>query len=1090
MRYKLSFNGIFKSTVLRGPLLLVLVYLVLLFAWSTNNNVHAEDALKIEFFENRIRPVLVEHCYECHSSESKGLKGGLLVDSADGLLLGGDSGPAIEAGDSEASLLMQAIRYESMEMPPRGKLPDAVIEDFATWIESGATDPRVSKQPLEKASLDIQQFRDFWSFVPPKTPPLPEVSNSNWPVNQIDHFILAALEQKGLSPVGDAERRDLIRRATFDLTGLPPTPAEVESFLVDDDPKAFEKVVDRLLRSPAYGERWGRYWLDVARYSEDQAHTFSVKPNTNGFRYRDWVISAFNNDMPYNLLVKRQIAADLMATNEDERLKHLPALGYFGLGAQYYKNSDAAKAAADELDDRVDTLTRGFLGLTVSCARCHDHKFDPIPQQDYYSLAGVFQSSRLSNAPLVSQDEVQEYKQEQEQIEKVEQQIAQTIAAEGLRIREAGVNLISSYMLAAWKLSLLDNKKFREAITEESARAQLDPAILNRWIDFLKSDDAKAIPSLASWFNSIAEAKSASDVATTNLQSKVRATIKQAADQFQRFATLLLLDRNQELSSDEKQELAKYVDPGNAIYQSPILTKDYPADTIDIDITGSNQLYLVVSDGGNGISCDHASWAEPILVFENGEEKKLTDLKWRETKTSYGKVNVDKNITGNAIRIGGTAYSFGLGTHAISMIAYDLPEGVSRFRTIAGLDNSGSDQGGCGANARIQFHIYTQAPSDIEVNQPDILDKLFGEKGLFAISEKELEKQLPVERANLLAEQREHLKQLTDSARPMYPIAHVIAESKPADMSVFIRGNPANKGEVAPRRFLRILCDQEPTKFEFGSGRLELANAVASEQNPLTARVMVNRVWQHHFGRGIVGTPDNFGQLGERPTHPELLDYLTDRFMSNGWSLKSLHREIMSSRTYQLASEPNAANMEIDADNQFLWRMNRRRLEIEAWRDALLAVSGRLDPRMQGPSTNLSEKGNSRRTVYAFISRHELNNMLRLFDFPDANITASKRTETTVPQQQLFVLNSPFMIEQAKAFAKRLREETSGDLNEMIQYAFELAYGRPVTIREKELAIRYLTASDAQSDSEFNSLTRLERYAQVILGANEFMYLD
>lgn len=1052
---------------------------------------YADEAAKLEFFENRIRPVLIEHCYECHSADSKGLKGGLLVDSSQGLRLGGDSGPAIELGDSNASLLMQALRYESTEMPPKGKLPDSVIADFATWIDAGAVDPRTSDTAAEKPAIQIDNFRNFWSFVTPQKPVIPEVALSDWPTSQIDHFILAEIEKRGLKPVPAADRRALIRRATFDLTGLPPAPADVEAFVADSSPEAFEKVIDRLLRSPAYGERWGRYWLDVARYSEDQAHTFSVTPNTSGFRYRDWVISAFNSDMPYDLFVKRQIAADLIETDADERLRHLPALGYFGLGAQYYKNSDAAKAAADELDDRIDTLTRGFLGLTVSCARCHDHKFDPIPQQDYYSLAGIFQSSRLHNAPLVPQPEVDAYQENQKQIKDVEKAIAETIAAQGPRIREAAVDRIADYMIAAWKTNRakqLDIKTKPETLADD---APLDPKTIKRWIDFLGKGDTQNIAALSSWFDAVRVITEESTAKDSTDPLAVPEPLNAAAREFQQFASVLLRKRDGQLSPDDQQVLAKYIDSGNAIYQSRLVTKNEPSVSIEVDLSGAKQLFLVVTDGGNGISCDHADWAEPVLIRENGDELRLTDLKWRETKTSHGNVNIDRNVNGQPIRIGGKSFAFGLGTHATSLIAYDLPEGIQKFRAIGGLDNSGSDQaGGCGENANVQFSIYTETPRDVEINQPDFLAIIFGEKGLFAMEPSELEKQLPPDQAKQLALQRESLKSLQQAALPMYPIAHVITEAKPADMKVFIRGNPANQGDVAPRRFLQILSTDEPQAFANGSGRLELAEAIASNDNPLTARVMVNRVWQHHFGRGIVGTPDNFGSLGEKPTHPELLDYLTDRFLANGWSVKSLHREIMLSSTYQLSSLQNEANMSIDGDNQYLWRMNRRRLEVEAWRDALLSVSGKLDPQMEGVSTNLADQNNSRRTVYAFISRHELNNMLRLFDFPDANITASTRSETTVPQQQLFVLNSPFMIEQAKAFAKRLEKEGGEDTESKVRYAFTLAYGRPVTDDELSLAKRYLSLADENPEQDKNVLNRWERYAQVLLGSNEFMYLD
>jgi hypothetical protein len=1056
----------------------------------------ADDAAKVEFFETRIRPVLVEHCYECHSAQSKGLKAGLFVDSADGLRVGGDSGPAIEPGDSQSSLLMQALRYESTEMPPQGKLPDSVIADFAKWIDSGAIDPRSGGAPVEKQSIQVDAFRDFWSYVPPRKPALPEVSRPSWPARPIDHFVLAEMDRHGLAPVAPADKRALIRRATFDLTGLPPTPDEVESFVEDNSPEAFERVVDRLLRSPAYGERWGRYWLDVARYAEDQAHTFAVKPNTSGFRYRDWVISAFNSDMPYDLFVKRQIAADLLPTDDEQPSPHLAALGYFGLGAQYYKNTDAAKAAADELDDRIDTLTRGFLGLTVSCARCHDHKFDPIPQADYYSLAGIFQSSRLHNAPLVPQNEVDAYQESQKEIKSFETEINDMITAEGSQLRESARDQIADYMMATWKLSQAQKTKSGLNHQKLAEQSGLNAKTLKRWSDFLGGNEGRKWNSLTAWYAATKQGSQPDDSHQGDTgpddsePAMPPAAVAQAAQAFQRFTSLMLLQRDGKLSADQQQELARSVDPGS-VYRSPLVTKKHPQVSIDVDISGAKQLFLVVTDGGNGNGCDHADWAQPVLVMQSGQTMNLVDMKWRETKTSYGNVNINRNVGGQPIRIAGMKFDVGLGTHATSMIAYDLPEGVSRFVAIAGLDNSGTDQGGdCGASASVQFHVYTETPRDIEVDQPDLLDKIFGAKGLFEVEPAEIEKQLSPQKAEQLAQQRAKLQKMKEAAPAMYPIAHTIAEAKPADMKVFIRGNPANQGEVAPRRFLQILSGDEPKPYTQGSGRLELAESIASADNPLTARVMVNRIWQHHFGQAIVATADNFGSLGDKPTHPELLDYLTVLFLESGWSVKTMHREIMLSSTYQLSSQPDETNLGIDADNRYLWRMNRRRLEVEAWRDAMLAVSGKLDLQMQGPSVNLADDNNSRRTVYAMISRHELNNMLRLFDFPDANITASSRSETTVPQQQLFVLNSPFVIQQAKAFARRIEQEAGPDTQAQVRHAFAVAYGRPVTDAELALAVRYLEPPAQSPQANGNSLSRLERYAQVLLGSNEFMYLD
>jgi len=1039
---------------------------------------------KLEFFEKKIRPVLVEHCYECHSAESKTLQGGLSLETAQGLAQGGDSGPALIPEKSDQSLIIQALRYESTQMPPRGKLSDEVIADFVLWVNSGAADPRVGDSTPIKKSIDFEQARLFWSFVSPKNPELPATKRSGWTESSIDHYTLAAMEARQLSPVSKAGKRELIRRASFDLTGLPPTPQEVDSFLADENTNAFAKLIDRLLDSPAYGERWGRYWLDVARYSEDQAHTFSVQPNTHGYRYRDWVIEAFNSDMPFDLFVKYQIAADVMPIDEAERLRNLAALGYFGLGAQYYKNTDAAKAAADELDDRIDTLTRGFLGLTVSCARCHDHKFDPIPQQDYYSLAGVFHSSRLHNAPLVPSPEVDRYNAAQQKIKQLDEAIQQTIAREGPKLREARISEVKQYLMATRNFQLAKASDPSLKLPSFAKTNGLEASTLKRWIDFLKSKESSPPLALKPWFNTIALPSEQQSDQPIDQQSEA------AAVAFAEYIQLLLRQRDGLLSPEEQSKLTQNAPTGNARYISPMVTRSSPTASIDVEVQGAKELFLVVNDGGNGPSCDHADWLEPKLITASGEID-LTERKWETVTATYGSVNLNKNVSGQALRVSGKSYAKGIGTHSTSVLRFELPDDAKRFVALGGLDSSGADQGGdCGNNARVQFRVYTESPTDIQVGQSDLLAEIIGEKGLFAMELKDIEAKLPEGFRQTLSVQRSELETLRRESPAIYPIAHVIAEANPSDLQVMVRGNPANRGELAPRRFLRILSNQPPTAFTQGSGRLELANAIASSENPLTARVMVNRVWQHHFGRGLVGTPDNFGKLGEPPTHPELLEYLTVKFLEQGWSIKSLHREIMLSATYQLSSDRNESNQQIDADNRYLWRMTRRRLDVEAWRDALLAVSGRLDGKLQGPSTNLADASNNRRTVYAFISRHELDNMLRLFDFPDANITASVRAETTVPQQQLFVLNSPFMIEQSKAFAARVLIEAADGLEDRIQHAYRLAFGRKASPGELKVGLEYLQAIDAPEQKDLNKLDRWERYAQALLASNEFLYID
>jgi mono/diheme cytochrome c family protein len=757
------------------------------------------DAAAFEFFESKVRPLLVTNCQGCHGPEKQ--KAGLRLDSREAILKGGETGPAIVPGDPEDSLLIEVIGYAGdTQMPPKGRLSDQEVRTLTEWVKHGAPWPE-SPRPVQAGASDVSESGTpeplHWAFRPVHDPAIPAVKDAGWPKGAIDRFILAKLEERGLRPVESAEKATLIRRASFDLTGLPPTPAEVRAFLDDDSRDAFARVVDRLLASPQYGERWGRHWLDVARYGEDQAHTFQARLYPQGFRYRDWVVKALNADMPYDRFLTEQIAGDLL--DGPGRESRLAALGFFALGPVYYGN-----AIADERDDRVDTLSRGFLALTVSCARCHDHKFDPIPTKDYYALAGVFASTKYKEYPVAPAEVVKAFDRAQAAI--------------------------------------------------KSKTAEIDT--------FVK---------LAS--------------------------------------------------------LRKYV----------VLPKN---------------------------KSQPARWVPAAL------KPRLKEL-------------------------------------------------------------------------------------------------------------------------------QAELEALKKAAPPPYPTVHSLAESDAvANLRVHIRGNPKNLGDEAPRAFLSILSHGQPAPFKYGSGRLELARAIASKDNPLTARVIVNRVWEHHFGRGLVATSSNFGSLGEPPTHPELLDFLATRFVAGGWSLKSLHRAIMLSAAYQLSSRIDATNQEIDAENTLLWRLSRRRLEVEAWRDAMLAVSGNLDRAIGGPSQELVAPGNRRRTFYAAISRHNLDSLLRLFDFPDPNITCDRRVVTSVPLQQLFVLNSDFMVRQATALAARLTADPNEPDGDRIRRAFSLLFARPASTDEVRWGAEFLAgcepaigAGAARSDAA-RPLSAWEQYAQVLLGSNEFAFVD
>ncbi|MBM3835498.1 MAG: DUF1553 domain-containing protein [Verrucomicrobia bacterium] len=901
----------------------------------------------LEFFEKKIRPVLAEHCYECHSHQSKKLKAGLYLDSRAGVLQGGDTGVAVVLGEPDKSRLIEAIRHTNsdLQMPPKSKLPDRVIADFGEWIKIGAPWPEESapKSAETTNSEDVEKRkREHWAWQPlrPVTPPT--VTNPQLTQNAVDQFVLAKLEEKGMSPAPSADRRALIRRAYFDLIGLPPTTEEIEAFVQDKSSGSFARVVDRLLASPHYGERFARHWLDVARYGEDQAHSFQPRMYPQGFRYRDWLVRAFNDDLPYDRFVMAQIAGDLLG--EDNPGERLPALGFFALGPVYYGD----RKMFDQLDDRIDTLTRGFLGLTVACARCHDHKFDPISTKDYYGLAGVFSSSEYVEEPLAPKVVVEAYDKAQAAIQSGTKEIDKLLDDEAARITKSLPAEISRYMLAAWKVQnqrANDPKKPVEPIAKAEG---LQTPILDRWVKYLAPQTNAAKVHLARW---------------------------------------------NELFGKENKDL----------------------------------------------SADEAAAGEARKVAEGFQKYVLSIAKLRDA--------LDE-------------------THNAAVAVAGEKEKDKVVRPV------------------------------LEKAQAAIFDEILGKDGLMSVTRNQVERLLPENSKSQLAKLRSDLDRTKKNAPPKYPFAHTLKEgSKIANIPVLIRGNQDAPGEEAPRRFLALLCNGETSAFTKGSGRYELACAIADKKNPLTPRVMVNRIWQHHFGHGLVRTPSNFGLLGEPPTHPELLDYLADQFIQSGWSIKSMHRLMMLSATYQRSTKVDARNHETDPENKLLWRMNRRRLEVEVWRDAMLCVAGSLDRAVGGPSVGLNSPANQRRTFYGSVSRHDLDSLLRLFDFPDPNVTSDQRTVTTVPLQQLFVLNSEFMIRQAKALANRLVNASDEPAETRVRKAFMLVYGRPPSEAETKLALDFLEGSPKQSEKAEQSasgseLSKWEQYAQVLLSANEFMYVD
>jgi mono/diheme cytochrome c family protein len=875
---------------------------------------HASEAVDTEYFEKKIRPLLAEHCLGCHGEKKQ--KGGLRLDSKAGWEKGGESGKAIVPTKAQDSLLIKMVQGTPgapPQMPPDYVLSKELTAELVAWIDAGAPDPRVDDVAAPDKGIDWEAAAAFWSFKPVVAPGIPPAGAKTSP---IDAFIAAKLAERKLVPVARADRRTLIRRATFGLTGLPPTRDEIAAFEADRSPEAFATVIDRLLASPRYGEHQARHWLDLARYGEDQADKEGKDGGLpHAWRYRDWVVEAFNRDVPYDRFVKLQIAADLMEGPDSDPADRR-ALGFLGLGAIYARPNDLDRKRAEEWDDRVDTLSRAFLGLTVSCARCHDHKYDPIPTQDYYSLAGIIANTKNAAIPIAPPDQVAAHAAAKAACEEADRRRKEFLQLEIDRIALGKLDSFPAYALACWSFAAARQDDPKINLDDFAIAAKLDPKIM-RGIDYYLNNGGGRSDKLKRW--------------PGNLPTKGAAKEPTA----------------------EARELA----------------------------------------------------GEFLVIVRNNFAK------------PFGKRNLD------------------------------------------------------------------------------IQNDLFGaEKGAIPLSEKAVLEVASSEWKQQYAPFQDAVKAARAAMPPEPPLCQGVTEAdRFADLKVYLRGNPARHGAPAPRRFLRIIAGADAPSYTRGSGRLELAEDLASPTNPLTARVMVNRIWAQHFGRGIVASTSNFGMAGERPTHPELLDWLAQRFIRDGWSVKRLHREIMLTDTYQRSSARSVENEAIDADNRFLWRVDRRRLAVEAFRDAILAVCGNLDLKAGGPSGDVDDVGFVRRTIYGKVSRHDLGRLLKLFDFPAPNISADKRSDTTLPQQALFLLNSPFMIAQAKVLAARCSGEPTP--TDQVRKAYGLALMRTPTEAETARAVRFLSMPEPADPTPNHERktpvpSRAEQLAQVLLASNEFFYVD
>ena len=914
------------------------------------------SAREAEFFEKQVRPVLVEQCHSCHGPRKQ--MSGLRLDSRAALLAGGDNGPVVHPGDPEHSPLIRAIRHQGeRKMPPKRKLKPAQVAALAAWVKMGVPWP-----DAPTAAKKDDAGKRHWAFQPVRKPVPPTVAQGAWPLTTIDRFILARLEAKGLKPSAAADRRTFLRRVTFDLTGLSPAPVEVAAFEADKSPDAFARVVDRLLASPHYGERWGRHWLDVARYADTKGYVFFEEAEFPwAWTYRDYVIRAFNEDLPYDQFIVQQLAADRLfpltlpsppSEGGEGRVRGsgdkrpLTAMGFLTLGGRFMSN------VHDILDDRIDVVSRGLLGLTVTCARCHDHKFDPIPTKDYYALYGVFASSVEPTVPplFAEPPHTPVYEQFDKELKAREKKLADFVKAKHRAVTQTARSRVADYLMTAHAMR---DQPDTEAFMLIADGTDLNPSMIARWRAYLRGTRKTHHPVFAPWH------------ALAALPEKDFAA--QAAGVLKGLATQRV----------------------NALILKAFADK--PPRTLG--------------------EVSHR-YAEVLGTI---------DRKWQETL----KRAVDSQVPPPA----GFADA---AEEELRQVFY-----------------------GAGAPPNVPYSLLGDLALLPDRPSQAQLQKL----------RKEVEKW-----------------RATGSGAP--PRAMVLVDlPRPVEPRIFLRGSPNNLGASMPRRFLEVLGGKDRRPFTDGSGRLELARAIADRSNPLTARVLVNRVWMHHFGTGLVRTPSDFGLRSDPPTHPELLDYLATTFMDSGWSIKKLHRRILLSATYRQQSLDRPECRRVDPENALLWRANRRRLDFEALRDALLAVSGRLDRTVGGPSTkDLLSAAANRRTLYGHLDRLNVPGLWRTFDFPSPDATSAGRVETTVPQQALFLMNNPFALDCARRLAQRSDVAGVEERRGRVDRLYRLLFGRVSTAAERTLAREYL--------GQGGDATAWERYAQALLLTNEFLFVD
>lgn len=1111
------------------------------------------SAEQLEFFEAKVRPILVERCYECHSAKKAEPAGGLRVDSHAALLAGGDTGPAIVPGNAKESLFIDAINYGDIyQMPPKSKMPADEIAVLTKWVEQGAFWPDEKDTPAASntaKAFDIQKLKSqHWCWQPIVNPPLPEVRNKAWPQQDLDRFILARLEKENLSPAPPADRQTLVRRAYFDLIGLPPTLDEMSAALADSSPQWFEHVVDRLLDSPHFGERWGRHWLDLMRYAESRGHEFDYNV-PNAYHYRDYVIRALNADLPYDQFVTEHIAGDLL---EKPRLhptekfnESILGTGFWFFGEWVHSPVDIRKDETDRFDNMIDVFGKSFLGVTISCARCHDHKFDAISQKDYYALFGFLQSSCYRLARF---DTMEEEKAIAQRAAELKTASLKPIAAAVAKSKEAVAGRLVDYLMASRELTQqgvvvkpdASGQVTRDSL-DDAGRAKilaiaeerkLDPVLLTRWLGELHLASSRKPHPLHAWA-AICQSAEATD--PQKLSDLLTKAYPPAAKPNEDATTEL-----QVIVDYDKLPPEHWIVDGVGFGLAPVRTGE-----LKLDFSVDNPLLTVADTGSasrdplwkhltnapnaeqeggafNRVRRSGQSIRTPTFELKNGKVHALVD--------GHGFIYaaVDSHVLIHGPLHGKLLTDTGKGTLAsVRWVTMDLsdykghrlhlefsPQHESDFRVLKVVEgerpppeapaplpplvdgdkaNGLSVEAVAAAYQRNAQQALALVADNALVGRDDapavsyLAKWMLEHPALFEGSD-DTSKQARVEADRLVNEYRVKWQELKASIRPASRLAMAMWDGDGEDERLLIRGNTKTVGPVVPRRMLEAI-ETGPMNLGSGSGRLELARTLVDERNPLTARVMVNRVWHHLFGRGIVPSVDNFGVLGQEPTHPELLDHLATRFRTEGWSIKRLIRSIVLSSSYQMDSRTGDAALADksqvavvtdagesaearDPQNLLFHRQNLKRLEGEVIRDSILAVSGRLDRTMYGPSVPIHltpfmqgrgrpgesgpVDGRGRRSIYLSIRRNFLNPMMLAFDTPIPSTSVGSRNVSNVPAQALILMNDPLVMEQSRVWARRLLAEKDLSTEARVGRMYEQAFSRPARPDEIAAAVAFL----------------------------------